>query len=598
MRLVQDRWFPFIDLAFAVAGAALWFGAAGSLSWQPLLFVLLPWGMRLLAWQFPFQRTPLDSYIIMFLLTAVLGIWVAYDREAAWSKFWILLSAVFIFYALAGHSRREIWMVVAGLAAIGAGIALYFLLTNDWRVIPADIALLQRVGLRWMQIRPSFPSFGIHPNAVGGLIAILIPFQAALGLYGWRRKKWELVVITAVFGLITLLGFVMTSSRAAWLSVGVALGLWGLWGISQRIAPKTRFTDEGFYLLLLAGIGVVGITAVFLLGGPLSLLARLPGPDNTTSRLELIQRTLQLWQDFPYTGGGLAAFAGLYSNYIAVTPFFLFSYGHNFLLDVLLEQGILGLIALFGIFVGAARLLLPTDDQWEHRVAREVRIFRWATLIGLVTMGLHGLMEDALYGTLGTPLLLLLPGMGVALSGKDRKTTRPVFSKRLWTVVSIVLVVGAIFFYRPLLASWYANLGAVAMTRAELANWPLNEWDDGRNVASLKPSAVFFEQALVLNPLNRTAHHRLGLIALLERDYETAVSHLNTAYQINSAHRGITKSYGYALIWRGQLAESAVILVTIPEARQEMNNYTRWWQQNGRADLSTHASQMVTLLQE
>lgn len=598
MRLVQDRWFPFIDLAFAVAGAALWFGAAGSLSWQPLLFVLLPWGIRLLVGKPPVQRTSLDSYIVIFLLTAVLGIWVAYDREAAWSKFWILLSAVFIFYALAGHSRREIWMVVTGLAASGAGIALYFLFTNDWRIIPADIALLQRVGLRWMQIRPSFPSFDIHPNAIGGLIAILIPFQVALGLYGWRRKKWELVVITAVFGLITLLGFVMTSSRAAWLSVGVALGLWGLWGISQRIAPKTRFTDEGFYLLLLAGMGVVGITAVFLLGGPLAVLARLPGPDNTTSRLELIQRTLQIWQDFPYTGGGLATFAGLYSNYIVVTPFFLFSYGHNFLLDVLLEQGPFGLVALLCIFAGGARLLLPTDDQWEHRVAREVRIFRWATLIGLVTMGLHGLMEDALYGTLGTPLLLLLPGMAVALSGKDKKMAKPVFSKRLWAVIGVVVVGGLLLFYRPLLAGWYANLGAVAMTRAELANWPINQWDDGRNVASLKPSEVFFEQALVLNPLNRTAHHRLGLIALLEREYETAVSHLQIAHNQDTDHHGITKSYGYSLAWQGQLAESAVILAAIPEARQEMNNYTRWWQQNGRSDLATNASQMATLLQE
>jgi hypothetical protein len=48
------------------------------------LLALLPWILRLLAGIFPFQRTPLDWLIVIFLTTAWIGYWAAYDKPSAW----------------------------------------------------------------------------------------------------------------------------------------------------------------------------------------------------------------------------------------------------------------------------------------------------------------------------------------------------------------------------------------------------------------------------------------------------------------------------------------------------------------------------------
>lgn len=598
MKLVEDRWFPIVDLGCAVAGAVLWFAAAGLVSWQPLLLVLLPWLVRLLAGQPPFQRTRFDFPILVFLLTALMGVWVAYDRTAAWSKFWILLSAVFLYYALAGQSRRNAWMV-AGFLGVSSGlVGIYFLLSNNWQVIPADIAVLQRLALRWMRIRPNLHLVGIHPNAAGGILAVLIPYLLAFAIYGWRRKRWELVGITAVTAPFTFFAFLMTSSRAAWLALTVAISVWFLWWLSRVTYRKTPLTREAMYgLMVLVLFGAVLIVALLWAGGPVGLLSLLPGAENSTSRLELMQRTLQLWQDFPYTGGGLATFAGLYSTYIAATPFFLFSYGHNFWLDVLLEQGIVGFLALLFVLWVAFWLLRPPTRGREQAIAKEVRIFRWATFVGLIVMVLHGGMDDALYGTLGTPLLLFLPGMAVFLSGKRQNLVLPAQLRFPLFAAVVVVGVGLVaVFYHGLLGRWYANLGAVAMAQVELQDWPTNEWDNGRYVTNLAPAMALFETALLYDPLNRTAHHRLGLIAMQKQEYESAVFHLEVAYGLTTTHRGITKCLGYSYAWQGELAKSAVLLSQIQEARQEMNNYARWWRRNGRADLAVQAAEMVKLL--
>ncbi len=599
MKLVEDRWFPIVDLGCAVAGAVLWFAAAGLVSWQPLLLVLLPWLVRLLAGRSPFQRTCFDLPVLVFLLTALVGVWAAYDRTAAWSKFWILLSAVFLFYALAGQSRRDAWMVVGFLGVSSGLVGIYFLLSNNWQVIPADIGVLQRLALRWMRIRPNLRLMGIHPNAAGGVLAVLIPYLLAFAVYGWRRKRWELVGITAVTAPFTFFAFLMTSSRAAWLAVAVAAAVWFLWWFSRVTYQKTPLTREAMFgLMVLALFGTGLIVALLWAGGPVGLLSWLPGADNSTSRLELMQRTLQLWQDFPYTGGGLASFAGLYSTYIAVTPFFLFSYGHNFWLDVLLEQGPVGFLALLGVLVAAFWLLRPPARGREQAIAKEVRIFRWATFVSLIVMVLHGLMDDALYGTLGTPLLLLLPGMAVYLSGKRQNALLPgqLRSLKFAAVVGVAGIGLVAVFYNGLLGHWYANLGAVRMARIELQDWPTNEWDNGRYLADLAPAMALFETALLYDPLNRTAHHRLGLVAMQEQSYEAASFHLEVAYGLAASHRGIVKCLGFSYAWQGKLTESAVLLSQIKEARQEMNNYTRWWRRNGRADLAAQAEKMVNLL--
>jgi hypothetical protein len=93
-------WLPYADLACAVAAGALWYLRPEIGPW-PLLLVLSPWLVRLVAAGRPGWATPFDLPLVLFVATAGLAVWSAYDRTVAWSKFWQIVGGVFLFYALA-----------------------------------------------------------------------------------------------------------------------------------------------------------------------------------------------------------------------------------------------------------------------------------------------------------------------------------------------------------------------------------------------------------------------------------------------------------------------------------------------------------------
>ncbi|MCP4423684.1 MAG: tetratricopeptide repeat protein [Chloroflexi bacterium] len=551
---------------------------------------------------FSLRRVPFGWLMGVFAATAVLGVWVAYDRARAGMKLANIVASIVLYYVLAGQGRRNAWRSAGALGVLGSGIAVYFLLTHNWQTWPADIALLTRIGEAWMGIRPSFPLPTIHPNIAGGLIAVLLPFQIAFGVYGYRKRRRDIWATAVILGGVALIGLALTSSRAAWLALAAALGVLLLWMVSAKAQAAINWPRRTIFIiltLLMVGLGV-GVSFP-LAGGPLGLAGGLPGANSATSRLDLYRQTLDLIGDFPFTGGGLAAFPGLYSQYIAVTPFFQFDYSHNLWLDIWLEQGLLGLLAFLSVMVGSGLALwrtteprheTPEQERRRRPFRRELNLFRWATAVGLLTMTLHGFVDDALYGGVGTPLLFALPGMAAA-GARKRGAVPASFSWNshwAWVAVAVLASVGA---WRSAAVNWRSNWGAVVMTQTELQGWPTDRWDDGRNAAQLAPAKDLFQRAIQIEPENRAAQSRLGLIALLERDFETAVAHLQTAHDLDPDHRGIAKSLGYSYVWAGELEQAAVLLAAIPEAGWEMKAYVNWWNEQKRPDLAAQAMEMA-----
>jgi len=137
-----------------VAGA-LWYLRPELGPW-PLLLALAPWGIRFVVTGRPTRRTAFDLPLLLFLATAAVSVWAAYDREAAWAKFWLIAGGVLVFYALAnaepiGDARA--WL----LALFGAGVAAFFLVTHDWATGPAKIEILVRLGQALQAPLPKVP---------------------------------------------------------------------------------------------------------------------------------------------------------------------------------------------------------------------------------------------------------------------------------------------------------------------------------------------------------------------------------------------------------------------------------------------------------
>jgi hypothetical protein len=608
----NDR-FSLVVLASAGAAGLLWY-LRPQLGWLPLLIALVPWVIRAVAGLFLFQPTPLDLPMALFLATAAGGMWLSYDQTAAQAKYWLIIGAVLIFYALVAQPWRNLWFLAGILTLFGVGVASYFLLTHDWQAQPVRIQFFSQFVLRWMAIRPALSVDTIHPNVAAGLVAMVIPFPAAIGLRGLRsRMPWlrrvPIILFAAATGTFLFFTLLITTSRGALLATGVAFMIWLTWKGSQVVAGR-RHVDPRLIFAITLTFSVTAGLILFLTypDGPEALVNRLPGPSNVDSRVGLIRDTSHLIDDYSLFGAGLGSFPGLYSQYALILPSFVLGHSHNLLLDVTLEQGPLGLLALAAVF-GGSLVLLAQYETGDRRI-RHLSLLRWAIGSSLMVLLLHGLIDDPLYGSRAVLFLFLIPGMAVAvvrLNGWDNKKIQKRrrkhhhYSMRFYAAVAaaglVLVFIFAIVNRNTIRSAWYANLGAVEMARVELSNWPTDQWDDGRNVALLAPAEDLFNKSLVFNPNNVTAHFRLGLIAMLRRDYETAVAHLDRAYQIDPTNRGVLKTLGYSYVWVGDFDHALVNLRRFREARQEMNVYITWWNSQGRPDLSDYAATMVEHLE-
>jgi hypothetical protein len=587
-------------LGCAALSGVLWLIQPRLGGW-PLVVGLLPWAARLAAGRFPFRRTPFDPGLLAFLITAGMGVWAAYDREAAWAKFWVIVSAILFYYALASQSRSNLWRIAGLLGIVAVGMAGYFLLTNDWQTRPAKVLWLDQIGVWWMSVRPPLLLPPIHPNDAAYIMAMTAPFLMAYGLHAHREGQRSQFVAAA--GLVlTIVGLLLTTSRGAWLALSGGLGCWLLWYASGLAATRLRRARVWVFLALLSlsGAGLV----VVLAGGLGSMLARWLGQAGGTNRLELARNTLLLIADFPFTGGGLRAFPGLYSRYVLVIPDFFLIYSHNLFLDVALEQGVPGLLVFSGVLLGSAWGLIISAGAHQPTGA-DAGLLRWAVIASWIAVVLHGLVDDTLYGDQGSPIIFLLAGLAVNLTQPEhgfqstptanRYAYRP-WQKLAWAVSLALLAVGLYGYRHVWLSAWHSNLGAVEMAQAQLAGWPASRWNENLKLSDLSPAEAQFQVAVRLNASNVTARHRLGLVAAAHGDDATAAAQLEQAHSVNPNHRGVRKVLGYEYVWLGQFDRAAVLLSSIPEAGYELGVYAWWWGTQGRDDLAARAAQMAERL--
>jgi len=556
-----------------------------------------PPGTAVPAWLQFLWRNPFNLALCLFLLTALVGVLTAYDPPAAFLRFGLLCVAVLSFYFLAHQRTPVLWLCAQIISAGAVLVALYFLFTHDWQSSPEKIGLISRLGRLWMLIRPTLPAPSIYPNFAAGITAPVAPFLCALCLRSLRLgSRRDFLLWTA--GLLIVLACIgLSSTRGVWISCLAAVGLLILWWGCLRL--QQRFSWPAERILLLLFLGAMFLFVGFFLADPealAGLLDRLPGPKMAGSRLGLQASTVRLIADFPLTGAGLGSFPGLYAHYIEVNPNFILPHGHHLFLDAGLDQGILGMAALVWIFGVPFWLLFRGYRKVEEKSL-------WAAVLaGLTIFVVQGQAADDFYYTGMAFSLLVLPGFSAALTRRYWKARKPVdgravFGRRIVFLAGGLCLLLALFVYRnSFLATLYANLGAVKMVITEMANWGNGRWQEPAEAFRLTPSEPLFQQALQYDPGNRTAHHRLGLIALLQGDFDRANEHLLAALETDPGHPGIRKNLGYSLAWSGRLDQAAYYLKPLPEAAGELSVYQWWWRERGRPDLALRAEELLRLL--
>lgn len=563
----------------------------------PLICVaVLPWIVRCAAGSFPFRRTSLDLPVVLFLTTAWAGYWAAYDQQTAWSKVWMIVFAVLLYYALAGQPTENLAWIAAYFCCLGTGVCLYFLLTHDFVALPRKVALVNEIG-RWLTgIRPQLDWSPIHPNYVAGLGALLIPFAAypATKLTQKTGLASLLARIFLVVGVSTvLLAIFIATSRGSIMAIASAGGLVILWWIASRtVSPLALRREVAFPALVFTCLGAI---TLFLYAGPAQIGDAISAPSlyGSGSRAELFTRSLYLAGDFPITGGGLGAFPGLYSHYILGLPFFYVLNSHNMFLDVSIEQGILGGMAFLSIYLlsiwSVSKAITRPAPLRDHLLG--VIVF-----VSLIIAFVHGMVDDYLYNGTGTILSLALAGVSQvihpAMPGSSIKV-----GYRTMSLAGLALILLMAASFPTLRSSWYANIGSIQLAQAELKGFPTNEWIAPASHPELDGAEESLLISLQADPANRAANHRLGLIRMLRGDFPSASAYLERAHDAAPGHRGITKSLGYSYSWSGELEAASIFLKEIPEARDELNTYVWWWDTLGRHDLSGYALEQAAYLE-
>ena len=598
------------EWACVLAATALWASER-----PPQGLILLGYPLWLAAWLWrwlrvgrPTRATGLEWPLLIFLLTAMVGLWAAPSLGEAQARLDLFLGAIGIYYLVANSPKasRDLFAYFLGIVAVA--LAVYFASQHDWINAPAKFAIIGRVGRLLNRHVPALHLYQPNANVVANFLALALPvsaIQTFAGLARWRRAGWPgrlLVVLSGLSALTIGAGLVMTESRASALALAGAAGLAGWWWLAGRLAQGQR-------RLAIFGAGVAaGVAALVLLAlvAPnwvTLALGSLPGPNSAISRTELYGQVWRLAQATPFTGGGLAAFPSLYSTYILDVPNLYLTHAHNAYLNILVEQGWPGLIS----FVGIVAAGLWSGLRRLRQPATEHDVLIVAGVLGLAVLSLQALGDGTLVAS-RIALAWLIPA-GLAVGGTGVSTSQPPTAQAeskpgprparrpgwlIWPAAGVAVVgLLGLLTWHSWLSAWYANLGAVAFARVQLETWPTNEWSNGQAAERLGALEPEFDRALAIDPTNVTARYRLALLAGERRDYAAAVARLAPVQQADPGHRGVNKTLAYAYVWTGDLPDARPLLKKVPEASNEMSVYTWWWGTQGRADLAQRAAAAV-----
>jgi O-antigen ligase len=541
----------------------------------------------------------LEFPIILFILSAGIATVISYNQSAALLQFARILGAAALFFALADSQRPIPELLGLGYLLAATSLAIYWPLKNDYITSPGKLGLITSLGV-WLNSRFSPPPGpDIYSNVAAGALLVGIPIGTGLSWQAWKAKRVKRSVLLALLTLIVFIGLLMTSSRGAIFGLGATIVIFGLVNIQRKVFPDKR-AKALFWLtfLLLVFLG----SAAILAGNNFEqMIGQIPDPSGTLhSRLSLWQESLGLVRDYFFTGSGLQTYWMVYSIYgiLIHTPYI--AHSHNSFLQVWIEQGLFGVLA---IIWGAIILMIWA---WKAIDQSDIPPLGWAGLAAIFAASVHGLVDVVFYVERTLPIVGLLLGFATLTKAsliKSEASTLQV-RRQIWVapIAIAILLIGGLIYRRPILGYWYANRGSISQTKAELSGFDPEHFDNPtldklRQDLDLSAATGEFENSIAYQADNLTSIQRLSEIALSRGNYAEALGWMKTVWDAGH-HDTVTRLlYGDALVAAGQIEMASQIVqgLTWAESRLMFQAYYRYLR-NQDYKRSSYAWKTVLLL--
>lgn len=575
---------PLIGLGLLEVKEPVWIGAA-------LILAILPRLARWLALGQPTCPAIIGQALLLLSLSSLMSFWTSYNMTLSLPLLNTLLGSISLFFAII-NTHVPPRRIAEGLVVVATLAAFYFVGQYGYFRFPDEFGRIASLGRLTGLLLPDFTFFVPQPNAVAGFLesSLLLCFMLARQSRGGFRLGWAVAAGLLAYGLL------ISGSRGAWVGLLVAVALWLLLLIPNRPAR----------LVIGGGCLIAVVSSVFLLVQMVLSGSKIPGLTSTIrtaiSRLTLYRNSLYLLGDYPFTGIGLGdTFGMVYSRYQLLIPVPYLTYSHNLFLSTGLALGIMGLVALVWLLIRFYTFVIHVERGGLSK--QNLPLFRAAWLGATVTF-VHGLTDAPQLAGTGWTLPLLLGVLGVAaalgrLAGEKKENEQlnlvSLAFYRRWAWLLAAYLVVAVIFWQPLLGAWYANLGALQQTKAELSP----DLAASTREAAIKSAINNFSSALAVYPAQPVANRRLGLMALDRENFETAAVYLGRAYSQEPGNQATLKALGYAYLWTGQLDLAKPLLRQIDdqsELIEELGNWSTWWASQNRPALAESTDEMIDRL--
>jgi putative inorganic carbon (hco3(-)) transporter len=475
----------------------------------PLGFVLL--AIQALVRRYRTGRwlpaTPFNFPILLFLMTALLGLLVSPDRGLSLNRFWVLLLGIATFYTLVGLVRRPEHFLNAAVLFFGLGVCLAVasLLVTDWTegALQAPYSLAQRLPLLFHLPGSGVPNpaDGVNPRIVAGTLALFLPLALAWALFG-EGKSLRLLGALAVIPLA--LPLVLSQSPQAYLALVLALSMMFAFWLPWLLIGEALLAAA----LSLSWHSWRGIFSAQLVSRIVFALQ---------SRLEIWRRAVLMLRDMPFTGSGLNAFPVVADGY-GLPHSLLMPHAHNIFLQTAVDQGVLGLVSFVLIFTLA---FIAGWRLWRSAAGRNQRLVWLGCTAGCLAYLAYGLFDSISLGNKPAFLVWALLGL-LAAGGQSVPPSQPanrmrgsrvsaiLGSPRLRQIFELALCAAALLASPIWTSALFVNLARVANPPLDLVR---TVPDAAQSASILKYAAVAGRlyaansRAWVLTGL---AHHFLG----------------------------------------------------------------------------------------
>ena len=327
---------------------------------------------------------------LMFLGTAVLSVTQASGMSAAGHVIARLTTSSLFFLAtvLTVRDRRTMLWVLGAMTGVGllvGGHAVLDYLSGSQSGAGFITTSGQLIGRQTA-------GFG-QPNQLGGFLVVIAPL-AAVGAFLARRGRAGF----AAAALLAAFGVYVSFSRGALIGLAVVpfvfLRGWRLWAVGP--------------LLIL----------VVYLSAPAAITARFATLSSSgaeiATRADIWRAAEAIWIRHPFLGVGVGGFPHAYATvpipdklYLPDTIFVPPPHAHDLFLNLLAEQGILGLVA-FVVLIG---MLARAAQRMRAAPGRDLRLLGSALLAALLAFLVHNLFDVTMFDSVTGPYVLVLFGL-------------------------------------------------------------------------------------------------------------------------------------------------------------------------------------------